>query len=199
MNYPKPVAGKPTLLSFEQARQMFHELGHLHHNLLTKAKYASLSFIDRDFVEAPSIMFEQFFSNAAVVKDISHHYSCLSPEFHDAWQNSNPTAATQPPIKLTDTTAARLVGESRLRIQGYIDSQALNLAYALFDIEVHSPASHEELETMDLAATYNKIRTKTTGLQGGEALGEGWAWSQGQSVFRMIISGYDAGYYTYVL
>ncbi|KAK3356825.1 hypothetical protein B0T25DRAFT_140077 [Lasiosphaeria hispida] len=200
MNYTKPLAAKPTLLGFESARQMFHELGHLHHNLLTKAKYASLSAVDRDFVEAPSIMFEQFFSSAAVVKDISHHYSYLSPEFHDAWQSTAPSpTTTQPPIKLTDSTSARLVGESRLRTQGYLDSQSFNLALSLFDIQVHSPASHEELEAMDLAATYNKIRTEATGLQGGEAFGEGWAWSQGQSVFRMILSGYSAGYYTYVL
>ncbi|KAK0732007.1 hypothetical protein B0H67DRAFT_474268 [Lasiosphaeris hirsuta] len=199
MNYTKPRGGKPTLLDFESARQMFHELGHLHHSLLTRAKYASLSAVDRDFGEAPSIMFEQFFSNAAVVKDVSYHYSYLSPEFHDAWQSTTSLTTTQPPMKLTDSTSARLVGESRLRTQGYLDSQAFNLALSLFDVQVHSPASHEELEAMDLAATYNKIRTETTGLQGGEALGEGWAWSQGQSVFRMIISGYDAGYYTYVL
>ncbi|KAK1756992.1 hypothetical protein QBC47DRAFT_359473 [Echria macrotheca] len=203
MNYPKPTPSKPTLLGFTAARQMFHELGHLHQGLLARVRHAALQYIDRDFVEAPCIMFEQFFSNSAIVREISHHYSYLSPEYYAAWLSSSSgthkEAASQPPIKLDEQATAQLVGDSRLKRRARIDRQTFNLFLSWFDVLVHSPTSHEELEKMDLAAAYNKLKTEMTGLRGGEVLGEGWAWSQGQSVFRMIVSGYDAGYYTYVL
>jgi len=200
MNYPKPTPSNPTLLGFTAARQMFHELGHLHQGLLARVRHAALQRIDRDFVEAPCIMFEQFFSNSAIVQEISHHYSYISPEYHAAWLSGGAREATkQPPIRLDEKATAQLVGDSRLRRRERIDRQTFNLFLSWFDVLVHSPTSHEELEKMDLAAAYNKLKTEMTGLRGGEALGEGWAWSQGQSVFRMIVSGYDAGYYTYVL
>ncbi|KAK3362934.1 peptidase family M3-domain-containing protein [Lasiosphaeria hispida] len=85
MNYSKPVGTKPTLLSLLDVRRLFHELGHLHHSLCTKNKRASLAYVDRDFVEAPGILFEQFSWKQAYIKDLSRCYSYLSPEYNSAW------------------------------------------------------------------------------------------------------------------
>jgi len=64
---------------------------------------------------------------------------------------------------------------------------------------IHSPTSHEELERVNLAELFNKLQVEILGLHGGEAVGDGWDWAHGEAVFRMIINGYDAGYYAYLL
>jgi len=74
-----------------------------------------------------------------------------------------------------------------------------NLFLSLYDILVHHPATHEDLERMNLAEEFNKLHTEITAFHGGEAVGDGWEWAHGESVFRMIVSGYDAAYYSYVL
>lgn len=60
MNYNK-TAGRPTLLNLADVRKLFHEIGHLIHALCTETDYAASQYVDRDFIEAPSLMFEQFF------------------------------------------------------------------------------------------------------------------------------------------
>ncbi len=42
MNYIKATDEQPTLLSLDEVRKLFHELGHLLHALFTRVKYASL-------------------------------------------------------------------------------------------------------------------------------------------------------------
>lgn len=61
MNYSRPTADRPTLLGLEDVRKLFHEIGHLIHAFCTRTNYAASQYVDRDFVEAPSLMFEQFF------------------------------------------------------------------------------------------------------------------------------------------
>ena len=46
------------------------------------------------------------------------------------------------------------------------------LHFGIFDMAVHSPATHEELEKMDPGGLYNDLRTQIAGLKGPEALGE---------------------------
>jgi hypothetical protein len=47
-----------------------------------------------------------------------------------------------------------------------------NLALSLFDMTVHNPTRHEELEKMNLAKTFNRIHKDIRQLHGPEALGE---------------------------
>ncbi|KAL6824677.1 hypothetical protein J3E69DRAFT_356305 [Trichoderma sp. SZMC 28015] len=195
MNYTK-LDSKPVLLSLVDVRKLFHELGHLHHSLCTKVKYASLSYIDRDFVEAPSLMFEQFFWEARHIKDLSYHYSYISPEYKSLWLQDNQSRDEQPPAQLSDKHVAELATRDPKKL---ISRENYNLFLSYFDILVHTPSTHEELEQASLAEMFNKLQTDILAMHGGEAIGDGWDWSHGESVFRMIVSGYDAGYYTYVL
>ncbi|KAM0245682.1 hypothetical protein ACHAQJ_010478 [Trichoderma viride] len=195
MNYTK-LASKPVLLSLVDVRKLFHELGHLHHSLCTKVKYASLSYIDRDFVEAPSLMFEQFLWEARHIKDLSYHYSYICPEYKSGWLQENKDKTEQPLSQLSDKDVADLASWDP---KEFINREVYNLFLSYFDILVHSPTTHEELEQADLAEMFNKLQTDILAVHGGEAIGDGWDWSHGESVFRMIVSGYDAGYYTYVL
>lgn len=61
-NFPKPLGGKPVLLSQEQVRTLFHEFGHALHGMLSNVQYRSLSgtSVSRDFVEFPSQILEHW-------------------------------------------------------------------------------------------------------------------------------------------
>lgn len=54
-NFAKGAPGEPTLLSFDDARTLFHEFGHGLHGLLSRVNYERLSGTQvlRDFVELP--------------------------------------------------------------------------------------------------------------------------------------------------
>ena len=55
-NFVKPADGQPALLSFDDARTLFHEFGHGLHGLLSNVTYPSLAgtAVTSDFVELPS-------------------------------------------------------------------------------------------------------------------------------------------------
>ncbi|OQD60387.1 hypothetical protein PENPOL_c024G08170 [Penicillium polonicum] len=201
MNYVRPLPDQPTLLSLDDVRKLFHELGHLFHALFTRIKYAGLCPVDRDFVEAPSKMLEQFFWVERHIKDISYHYSYISPSMMSAWMTSNGKYSDTkplkpPPVQLDDNQAAAL---SRRNKNGNVRAQLNNLFFATYDMIIHSPASREELLRINLTELFNKTRSSISGTHGGETLGEGWEWGYGQTVFRNVINRYDAGYYSYLL
>ena len=74
-NFAKGAAGEPTLLSFDDARTLFHEFGHGLHGLLSNVHYERLSgtSVLRDFVELPSQLFEHWLSAPAVLKKHARH------------------------------------------------------------------------------------------------------------------------------
>ena len=43
LNIPKPAAGQPTLLTFDEVTTLFHEFGHAAHGLFSQVKYPSLA------------------------------------------------------------------------------------------------------------------------------------------------------------
>ncbi len=75
-NFTKPTADKPSLLRHDEVETFFHEFGHVLHNLLTTAdtnRFAGAATA-RDFVEAPSQMFENWIWNAEVLNTFAAHY-----------------------------------------------------------------------------------------------------------------------------
>jgi peptidyl-dipeptidase Dcp len=81
LNIPKPPAGVPTLLSFEEVTAMFHEFGHALHGMLSNARYPLLSGtnVPTDFVEYPSQFNEMWAREPAVVAHFAHHYQSGEP------------------------------------------------------------------------------------------------------------------------
>ncbi|MCZ6837015.1 MAG: Zn-dependent oligopeptidase, partial [Planctomycetota bacterium] len=84
-NFTKPTADKPSLMSHDEVVTFFHEFGHCLHTILSNTKYdwfAGTS-VERDFVEAPSQMFENWVWDADVLKTFAKHYKTRAP-FPDA-------------------------------------------------------------------------------------------------------------------
>lgn len=80
-NFAKGAAGEPTLLSFDDARTLFHEFGHGLHGLLSNVHYERLSGTNvlRDFVELPSQLFEHWLGARAVLKKHARHVETGAP------------------------------------------------------------------------------------------------------------------------
>ncbi len=72
-NFPKPAAGQPALLTFDEVTTMFHEFGHALHGFFANEEYPSLSgtAVARDFVELPS----QFNEHWALYPEVFSHYA----------------------------------------------------------------------------------------------------------------------------
>jgi peptidyl-dipeptidase Dcp len=81
MNFSKAADGAPTLLSFDDARTLFHEFGHALHGLLSDVTYPMLAGtnVSRDFVEFPSQLFEHWLERPEILKRFAVHYRSGEP------------------------------------------------------------------------------------------------------------------------
>jgi peptidyl-dipeptidase Dcp len=81
MNFGKPAAGSPALLSFDDARTLFHEFGHALHGLLSNVTYPCLAGtnVPRDFVELPSQLYEHWLEQPAVLAKYAVHAQTGEP------------------------------------------------------------------------------------------------------------------------
>ena len=67
--------GDPALLSFDDARTLFHEFGHALHQMLSDVTYESVSgtSVARDFVELPSQLYEHWLEVPEVLQKFATH------------------------------------------------------------------------------------------------------------------------------
>jgi peptidyl-dipeptidase Dcp len=74
-NFSKPAAGEPALLSFDDARTLFHEFGHGLHGLLSNVTYPLLSgtSVASDFVELPSQLYEHWLEVPEMLQQYARH------------------------------------------------------------------------------------------------------------------------------
>ncbi len=80
-NFAKPAAGAPALLTFDDARTLFHEFGHALHNLLSDVTYPRISgtSVARDFVELPSQLYEHWLSVPEILSRHAVHAETGEP------------------------------------------------------------------------------------------------------------------------
>ncbi len=76
MNIPKPPAGSPALMTFDEVSTLFHEFGHTLHGLLSNVNYPRFSgtSVERDFVEFPSQVNEMWMLWPEVLANYAVHY-----------------------------------------------------------------------------------------------------------------------------
>ena len=74
-NFSKPAAGEPALLSFDDARTLFHEFGHAMHGMLSNVTYPLLSgtSVPSDFVELPSQLYEHWLEVPEILQTYARH------------------------------------------------------------------------------------------------------------------------------
>ena len=80
-NFVKPEPGQPALLSYDDARTLFHEFGHALHQMLSDVTYESISgtSVARDFVELPSQLFEHWLEVPEVLGRFATHAETGAP------------------------------------------------------------------------------------------------------------------------
>jgi peptidyl-dipeptidase Dcp len=171
LNIPKPPAGEPALLTFDEVRTMFHEFGHALHGMFSRVRYPRFSgtSVPRDFVEFPSQVNEMWAVWPEVLKNYAKHYQTGEP---------------MPPVLLDPMLAARKFN------QGFMTTEYL--AAALLDLAWHElkpgeiPVDEPAFETaalhragMDFAPVPPRYHS---------------------TYFSHVFSGisYSAGYYSYI-
>ncbi|HMJ40744.1 MAG TPA: M3 family metallopeptidase, partial [Pseudolabrys sp.] len=80
-NFSKPAAGEPALLSFDDARTLFHEFGHGLHGLMSNVTYPLLAgtSVPSDFVELPSQLYEHWLEVPEILQKYALHAQTGNP------------------------------------------------------------------------------------------------------------------------
>ena len=163
------VKAEPALLSFDDARTLFHEFGHALHGLLSKVRYPRLSGtnVARDFVELPSQLYEHWLEERDVLTRFAVHYQ---------------TGASLPKPLLEKLLAARNFN------QGFATVEFL--ASGITDLDFHSLETPGEIDPMALEADV----LARIGMP--EEIAPRHAAAHFGHVFSG--EGYSAGYYSYL-
>jgi peptidyl-dipeptidase Dcp len=128
MNFSKGGEGEPTLLSFDDARTLFHEFGHALHALLSDVTYPIISGtgVQTDFVELPSQLYEHWLERGEILQRFTVHHR---------------SGAAMPDDLLRRLLATRTFNQGFATVE-YVAS-------ALVDLELHLL---QDLQGFDVAA-----------------------------------------------
>ncbi len=137
-NFTPPTADAPALLSMDETETFFHEFGHALHGLFSNVRYDGLRGTERDFVELPSQIMENWATAPEFLKMYAKHY--------------------QTGEAIPDALIEKLVN-SRLFNQGFMTTELT--AASLIDMDLHTlSAMPEGFEIM----AFQKERTDALGL-----------------------------------
>lgn len=81
-NFPRPTGGDPALLSIDETQTFFHEFGHALHALFSQVKYGGLGGVERDFVELPSQIMENWALEPEMLRRYALHHRTNDPIPH---------------------------------------------------------------------------------------------------------------------
>jgi len=142
-NFPKPTKSQPSLLTHDDVETMFHEFGHLLHQLLTVSPLCAFAgtSVARDFVEMPSQIMENWVWEKESLQTFAAHYE---------------TGETIPGALVDKLIAAR-------HLNSGIDNQQ-QLFYAALDMTLHhgfEPTTPEAVADIvqRLQAKYTQFQT----------------------------------------
>ncbi|WP_285117029.1 M3 family metallopeptidase [Leifsonia sp. fls2-241-R2A-40a] len=170
LNVPKPAAGEPTLLTYDETNTLFHEFGHALHGLFARVTYPRFAGTNvfRDFVEFPSQVNEMWMLWPEVLENYAVHH----------------TTGERMPQELVDKLhAAESFNE------GFATSEYL--AAALLDQAWHRITADDAVA--DVAA-FEADALREVGLD-NPAVPPRYASTYFAHTFS---GGYDAGYYSYI-
>ena len=170
LNVPKPAAGEPTLLTYDEVNTFFHEFGHALHGLFARVTYPKFAGTNtyRDFVEFPSQVNEMWMLWPEVLANYAVHHVTGEPmpqEFVDKIQASS---AFNEGFATSEYLAAALLDQAwhALGSDAAITDVAAFEAEALRAAGLDNPAVPTRYSSTYFAHTFS--------------------------------GGYDAGYYSYI-
>ncbi|MGN6800229.1 MAG: M3 family metallopeptidase [Gaiellaceae bacterium] len=170
LNVPKPAAGEPTLLTYDETITLFHEFGHALHGLLARVRYpkAAGTNVPRDFLEFPSLVNEMWMLWPEVLANYAVHVDTGEP---------------LPAAVVEKLLAARAFNS------GYNMSEYL--AAALIDLAWHELDSDAQVDDV---ATFESRVLADAGLD-LPAVPPRYSSPYFAHIFA---GGYSAGYYSYI-
>ena len=167
-NFTAPTSDTPSLLTIDETRTLFHELGHALHGFLTQTHYPSVSgtSVARDFVELPSQIMEHWAIEPEVLKMYALHYKTGEP--------------------ITDELIAKMQAASSFN-SGFETMELVGAA--LLDMEFHMLKDYTDFE----ANTFEKSVADKIGLLPQIAFRY-----RGPYFNHVFSGGYAVGYYSYL-
>jgi peptidyl-dipeptidase Dcp len=170
LNVPKPAAGEPTLLTYDEVNTFFHEFGHALHGLFAQVTYPKFAGTNvfRDFVEFPSQVNEMWMLWPEVLANYAKHY----------------VTGEAMPQELVDKLQA-----SSAFNEGFLTSEYL--AAALLDQEWHRITADSVVTDVE---EFEADALARVGLD-NPAVPTRYASTYFAHTFS---GGYDAGYYSYI-
>ncbi len=159
----------PTLLSFDDARTLFHEFGHALHGLLSRVRYPGQSgtSVRRDFVEFPSQVYEHWIELPDTLRRYARHHETGEP---------------LPDALITRLLAARNFNQGFASLE-YVSS-------ALIDLALHR---HPAPAALDINAFEREFRSEI-----GMPAPIGLRHRPAHFQHLFAGGGYAAGYYSYL-
>ncbi len=170
-NIPKPSAGNPTLLTWDEVTTLFHEFGHALHGMFSDVQYPYFTgtSVPRDFVEYPSQVNEMWAAWPEVLKNYAKHHE---------------TGAPMPPElvqKVLDTQKFN---------QGFATTEYL--AAAMLDQRLH------QLAPSDVPAAAGVVAFEAASLKKDAIDYPPVPPRYHINYFSHVMGGYSAGYYAYI-
>lgn len=171
LNIPKPPAGEPALLTFDEVTTMFHEFGHALHGMFSDVRYPQFSGtnVPRDFVEYPSQVNEMWAVWPEVLKSYAKHHE---------------TGAAMPKDLLDKVLATQTFN------QGFETTEYL--AASLLDQAWHQ-LSPEAVPSANEVVAFEEAALERAGVKLDEVPPR-----YRSTYFSHIMGGYAAGYYSYI-
>ncbi len=172
LNVPKPPAGEPTLLTFDEVTTLFHEFGHALHGFFSDVEYPYFSgtSVPRDFVEYPSQVNEMWATWPEVLENYAVHHETGEPMPADLLEKVLATRRFNQGFATTEYLAASLLDQAWHQLTA-------DEVPAAADVETFEAAA---LEAAGVALDAVPPRYRSTYFS--------HVWS----------SGYSAGYYSYI-
>jgi peptidyl-dipeptidase Dcp len=126
-NYLRGRPGEPVLVSWDDARTLFHEFGHALHGLLSRVTYRSLSgtSVPRDYVEFPSQILEHWLPTPEILERFALHFRSGQPIPHQLVERIERAAKFNQGFATAEFLASALV-DMRLHLEadGEVDPAA---------------------------------------------------------------------------
>ncbi|KAI7776253.1 hypothetical protein LA080_005540 [Diaporthe eres] len=180
------------LLKHSEVVTLFHELGHGIHDLLSRTFHTRYHAwrAPAEFAEALSTMLENWCWNKSELKQMSCHYTKLGPDCFEKWKAQHPGMALHAE-NIPDELFDQLIGSRDLNKASRLLQQT---ADSVFDMIIHNPATREDILKLDGTELYNSIKEDFTLLRNPDPC----TWGPAHCHFGHLISGYDAGYFSYL-